>query len=94
VSQAVGKLHNAINKLSSEVLPNQTLESLHLGWRDGTLPENEIQSIRMEYGNEIWGAEKRRRHVAVNPKSHLLIVGEGEGFYITDLFWRNLEDRA
>jgi hypothetical protein len=94
VSQAVQNLYNAIGKVSRERLPSKSLETLRHAWIEGKLLHNEINNIVEEYGKEIWDAPMDRRRLVDNPKSHLLVTGEGEGFYTTDLFYDNEDHRA
>jgi hypothetical protein len=94
VSHAVQNLYNAIGKVSGEKLPNKSLENLRHAWIEGKLLDNEINNLIEEYGMEIWAAPIDRRRLEDNPKSHLLVTGEGEGFYTTDLFYDNEDHRA
>jgi hypothetical protein len=56
------------------------------------LLEDEIESLMKKYGKEIWGVVMTAGALQ-SPKSYLLVAGEGEVFYTTDLFYSNEKHR-
>lgn len=94
VSEDAQDLETAITKVSKEKLPNERFESLQRAWNEGKLLNTEINNLIEEYGKKIWGAPMNQRHIRENHQSHLLVAGEGEGIYNTDLFYDNQGHRA
>ena len=84
-STVVHALYSSLDGLAKKCLPMDSLEGLQQAWRRGELLQTELDQLLNQYGDEIWGLPVAQRHLAPRSSLHLLVAGEGDGFYKTDL---------
>lgn len=83
----IRELSEAIHTLAIERLPIRSGAKLRQAWKKGELLHTEIKGLLKKHGEKIWGIPMDQRRLVSNRNAPLLVKGEGDGCYPTDLFY-------